>query len=103
MEVHRQTCQKCGSIDVRNIIEREANLPAIIYVRCAKCGELVARYQLSDYYHHGKGFDSYMHSHQVIAAESGREVLKMFKNVKKESTDGFKRVLDILSKEGKKI
>ena len=61
MEVHRQQCQHCGTFDARNILVRETGLPMTIYVRCTQCGELVARYKLSEYYHHGMGVESYLH------------------------------------------
>jgi RNase P subunit RPR2 len=103
MEVHRQTCQKCGSIDVRNILAREPDIPMTIYVRCAKCGELVARYKLREYYHHGKGIDSFLRSQAAQLAESGRHVLGEFRRTQKESVQGYEMVLKELEKEGKEV
>ena len=33
-----------------------------VFVRCCGCRELVACYELSRYYHHGKEADSYLRS-----------------------------------------
>ena len=103
MEINRQTCQSCGSIDVRNIIARESDLPMTIYVRCAKCGELVARYKLREYYHHGKDVDSFLRSQAAAIAESGRNVLGEFRRTQKESVEGYEVVLKELEKEGKEV
>ena len=56
MELHRQHCQNCQSIEMRNILVREAGKATSVYVRCGNCGELVARYKLRDYYHHGRNY-----------------------------------------------
>ena len=40
MQVNRQTCQQCGSIDVRNIIARDPGSPTVIYVRCGQATSL---------------------------------------------------------------
>lgn len=102
-EIHRQTCQSCGSIDLRNILVREPDLPTTIYVRCAKCGELVARYKLSDYYHHGKGIESFLRSHRFLSQESGRSVLEEFKKTQMDSEKGYERVLKYLREHGKEV
>lgn len=103
MEVHRQTCQACGSIDVRNIIAREEGRAQMVFVRCAKCGELVARYRLRDYYHHGKGVDSFLRSMGAEASDSGRHQLGEFGKVQKEALDAFEQVLAQLDEDGKEI
>lgn len=103
MEVHRQRCQQCDSIDVRNILAREPNRPTAVYVRCQQCGELVARYELSNYYHHGKGIESYLRVHGVGAADSGRQWLKEFNRVQEEALTGFQDVLAELAKHQKEV
>ncbi len=62
MEVHRQTCQKCGSRKLKNILAREPGEPDRVFVQCHDCNELVARYIIGQggYYHYGKGFESYI-------------------------------------------
>lgn len=62
MEAHRQTCQKCGSIKMVNILSRAVGESDKVFVQCSDCKELVARYVISQggYYHHGKGFESYL-------------------------------------------
>lgn len=96
MEVHRQQCQNCGSFEVRNILVRDTDVPNIVYVCCTACGELVARYKLSEYYHHGKGADSFIRSLGAAAVESGRNVLEQFKRAQEESIAGYREALKYL-------
>ena len=102
MEVHRQTCQQCQSIDLRNIIVREGHSPTKVFVRCAKCKELVALYELNQYYHHGKGIESYLRSHSG-SADSGREWLSEFEAAKQEAETGFAAALEKLEENQKEI
>lgn len=103
MEVHRQQCQACGKHDSRNIVMRAAGRPQTVFVRCANCGELVARYILSDYYHHGKDVESFLRSRESSAAESGRNMLSEFKRVREDSLEGFRKVIEILAEQDKAI
>jgi len=101
MEVHRQTCQNCQSRKVQDILVREAGHPTVVYVRCSNCGDLVARYVLRDYYHHGKGLESYLRSHGAGSSESGRDTLDTLHRVKEESLEGYQRAIDWLKEQGK--
>ena len=103
MEVHRQQCQKCGSINVRNILVREPDLRTTIYVRCAQCLELVARYKLREYYHHGKGIESFLKSQGAAAVESGRKVLDEFSRIETESVAGYEEALKYLEAHDKPV
>ncbi len=102
MEVHRQQCQDCGGHEVRNILARDANLPTVIYVRCANCGNLVARYELSEYYHHGKGIESFLRGRMATEEESGRHILELFEAAKNKAVEGYQKVLEELEHRGKK-
>ncbi len=103
MEVHRQTCQDCGSIDVRNILVREEGRAQMVFVRCAKCGDLVARYRLRDYYHHGKDVESFLRSHGAEASDSGRSHLDEFGRIQDEAQEGYEQALNYLREKGKEI
>lgn len=103
MEVHRQRCQQCQSLDVRNILVREIAAPMAVYVRCAQCGQLVARYKLSEYYHHGKGVESFIRSMGAAAAESGRDVLDQFQRSQSASLEGYQHALEYLNEHGKSV
>ena len=103
METHRQRCQGCQSHEMLNILVREPGFPTTIYARCRQCGELVASYKLSDYYHHGKGIESYLRSHGGAAGESGRDVMQGFKDVEEEALTGFQTALEHLQAEGKEL
>ena len=103
MEVHRQRCQACQSLDVRDILVRRQGEPTAVYVRCTNCGELVARYLLRAYYHHGKGAESFYRSVGSDASDSGRASLNDFNRAKEESLEGYAAALEALRKEGKEI
>lgn len=103
MEVHRQQCQKCLGIELRNIVVREPAAPTAIYVRCAKCGELVARYELSDYYHHGKGIESFLRSKRTTVEDSGRRMLREFDRARTKAEEGYEQVLQELQRQGKEV
>ena len=103
MEVHRQTCQACGSLDLRNILAREQGRAQMVYVRCAKCGELVARYRLRDYYHHGKGVESFLSSMGSDASDSARGHLDTFERAQREALEGYRKALEQLEEDGKEI
>jgi len=102
MDVKRQTCQACQSIDVRNIIVRDGT-DQVIYVRCANCKELVARYQLNDYYHHGKGIESYLRAHGASGGDSGRAWLDAFKKSQKKAITGYEEALHELESAHKTV
>ena len=100
MEVHRQTCQACGSRKLNNIVVREPGRRPAVYARCAECEQLVAVYGLESYYHHGKGLDSYLRSvHGTL--ESGRRVLAEFEAAQKEAVEGFASAMGVLQQQGK--
>ena len=102
MDVKRQTCQACQSIDVRNIIVREGS-DQVIFVRCANCKELVARYTLKDYYHHGKGIESYLRAHGGAGGDSGRAWLDAFKKSQKKAVLGYEEALNALDAANKQV
>jgi len=103
MEIHRQRCQNCRSLDVRNILVRRQGDPVTVYVRCSGCGELVARYRLSDYYHHGKGAESFFRSIGADAGDSGRASLDSFNRAQEESLQGYREALESLREKGKDV
>ncbi len=101
MEVHRQQCQKCDSYQMRNILVREPGHSTVVYARCAECRELVARYALEDYYHCGKGIESYLRSHGGATSESGRHIMQDFQDAEATAATGFADALEELREEGK--
>ena len=103
MEIHRQQCQACGGYDMRDILVREEAHPTVIYVRCCNCASLVARYELSDYYHHGKGIESYLRSHASTSSESGRDVLDAFAATQERAVAGYERAIQELVALGKLV
>lgn len=104
MEVHRQTCQNCGSRNMRNILAREPGEPDKVFVQCRYCKELVARYMIGQggYYHHGKGFESYIRGlSRGGEIMSGKNVKNEFDTMKTKCLAAFEKVLEALKKENK--
>jgi len=104
MEIHIQKCQKCQSTKMKNILFREIGQQDKVFVQCDNCKEFVARYILAKqgYYHHGKGFESFLRS-LTRSGEfmSGRRVLDMFEEVKKEAKRAYNEVLKLLEEKEK--
>ena len=96
MEIHRQTCQACGSKSLRSILVREPGKSDRAFLECDQCGELVARYIISPggYYHHGKGYESYLRSLMRTGDEqmSGKNLKKQFQNVQEECLERYAKV-----------
>ena len=99
MEVHSQKCQACQSQKLSNLLVREPGQSQTVYVRCAECGELVARYRLREYYHHGKGIESWLRSRDPAASESGRDVHGEFERVQQDALQGFVAALAVLAQD----
>ena len=90
MEIHRQTCQKCGSRKLRNILVRADGSPDKVFVQCRGCKDLVARYIIAQqgYYHHGKGFESYLRGlNRGGYFESGKDMQAQFEEARTRITD----------------
>lgn len=101
MEVHRQRCQSCDSLEMRVILVRDPGQLQTAYVRCRACAELVARYRLRDYYHHGKGIESYLRSQGGSAIDSGRRVIEEFEQAREEALEGFGAAVRRLEEDGR--
>ena len=99
MDVQRQTCQSCGSRLLRNHLVRESGSRDKIIVQCSNCSNFVARYILGQtgYYHHGKGFDSFIRS-LARSGEglSGKSMQQEFEAIQQESEDLFESVIKYL-------
>lgn len=95
MNVKRQTCQACNSINLRNILVRNGR-KQVVYVGCLQCEALVARYVLQDYYHHGKGIESYLRAHHASVGDSGRAWLEEFQKSQSDAVEGYEEALKML-------
>lgn len=102
MEVHRQRCQKCQSLDLRNILVRAPGKGQVVLVRCAHCKELVARYELSRYYHHGKGFESWLRQIGLVS-ESARDLAETYETAQDDALREYEAALAQLALEGKDV
>lgn len=95
MEVHIQTCQACGSRNLRNILQRDRDQR--VYVQCRECQQLVARYIVSPagYFHAGKDYESFLRSvarHPEML--SGRDIRAWFAEVESLSHEEFAKLLE---------
>lgn len=82
------------------LVVREPGHAQVVMVRCTQCRELVARYELSAYYHHGRGYESWIASFSGVA-ESGRDLLGRFAQVKEQAVAQFEKVVERLRKDGR--
>jgi len=101
MEIHRQTCQNCGSRELRNIIVRDYETGDKVFVRCGKCKKLVARYIIANrgYYHHGKGFESYLRGlNRGGCFMSGKSIKSEFEKITHECLEEFEGAVEWLTK-----
>ena len=103
MELHRQRCQSCQSLELNCVLRRDEAHPLTVYVRCAKCGELVARYRVGEYYHHGKGMESWLKAMRPGNRESARNLRADFDEVKRNSIAEYADVLEELERQGKPL
>jgi len=104
MEVHRQTCQKCGCRQMVNILARAVGESDKVFVQCSACKELVARYTISQggYYHHGKGFESYLRSlNRGGFYESTRDLTQGFEQLEKKCELEYREIVAEMEKLGK--
>ncbi|MCP4294702.1 MAG: hypothetical protein GY786_03760 [Proteobacteria bacterium] len=104
MEIHRQTCQGCGSRNMKNIIVREESEADKIFAQCHDCGALVARYVIGQkgYYHSGKGFESFLRGlNRGGSFDSGKNIFKDFTGIKDRCEEKFARILKIVDEKEK--
>lgn len=91
-----QSCKVCSSTSLHNFLVEDAGKPIVVFVRCAECGEFIARYVLSAYYYHPSAYESYVRTHGSQVRESGRAILEDFEQLKQESIDGYEKLKDDL-------
>jgi len=90
---------------MRNLLAREPGEPDKVFVQCCDCKQLVARYKIGQggYYHHGKGFESYIRGvSRGGEAMSGKNIMNEFETIKTKVLDKFEKVLQALEEGGKK-
>ena len=95
MQVHRQRCQSCDSVDLHNLLVRLPGKSQVVLVVCAACRQLVARYELARYYHHGKGIDSWLRSFDATT-ESAHDLKDAFEAVRDGALSELEEALEIL-------
>lgn len=85
-----------------NLVVREPGTPPLVLVRCEDCKELVARYELRGYYHHGKGMQDWLRT-MPIATESTVDLQDRFARVREEAPRELERALHALEAKGKEV
>ncbi|MDT8446651.1 MAG: hypothetical protein RRB13_07100 [bacterium] len=104
MELHRQTCQLCGSHELRNILVREPGEYDKVFVQCAGCQEMVARYVISPggYYHAHKGYESYLRGMARSGeAMSGKRIKNEFEQTAEACEQRFVIIKELLKEQHK--
>jgi len=104
MEIHRQTCQSCSSRELKNILIRDENQTDKVFVQCNRCKALVARYIIAHqgYYHHGKGYESYLKSlNRGGHFDSAKSIQNKFEEIQEDCAAEFDEVVRVMKEEGK--
>ena len=81
---------------------REPGQEDRVFVQCWSCKSLVARYIIGHrgYYHHGKGFESYISGlNRGGHFMSGKDFKKEFNETIKESLEEFEKALALVKQE----
>ena len=102
MQVHRQRCQNCDSVGLHNLLVRVPGKSQIVLALCANCRQLVARYELSQYYHHGKGIDSWLRSFDPTT-ESAHDLKESFEDVRETAVAQLEQALAVLKADGREL
>ncbi len=92
MQVSRQTCS-CGSTAVCNVVVHKGDQPKHVYVRCERCGELVAYYELRGYHDQGMDLESYLKVAGNASGDSAREWLAEFRRRQDEVVANYESAL----------
>lgn len=106
MELHTQKCQNCQSINMKNILYRQAGKADKVYVQCQDCGEFVASYVIAPrgYYHHGKGYESFLRGISRSGEfMSGNRVKRLYKEHKEKEVQTFDKALSLLKNREEEI
>ena len=104
MEVHRQTCQACNSRKMRNILLRDPGENDKVLVECTECKEPVAQYVIGPggYYHHAKGFESYLRGLTRDGEFMSGKIMKNdYMEIKEKFLKAFDRAKEYLKERGK--
>ncbi len=104
MEVHRQTCQLCGSRKLRNLLVRKPKESDRVLVECMECRELVARYVIAKggYYHHARGYESYLRALTRDGDFMNAKIMENeFEEIKQHCEKAFVQAKDYLKEQDK--
>ena len=90
---------------MRNLLSRAVGESDKVFVQCVKCGGFVARYTIAQggYYHHGKGFESYIRSlNRGGHYESTRDIQDGFSKLVESCENEFNEILGDIEKKERK-
>ncbi len=94
----KENCPKCGSVDVQNQIYLQRGRNIEIFVECAVCGHLVARYYLNRYATSSKRFNFLEFYRKKGYFGGKRRRLKETGLNKKHIRDGWERAKRLMAK-----
>ncbi len=95
--VKKEKCLKCGSIDVHNQVYLQGGRNIQIFVECAVCGHLIARYSLKRYCSSDKRFSLFESYRKRVYFGGERRILKEVGAYKKRISDGWGRVKRLIA------
>ncbi len=96
MHVEQQACPSCHSTEVTNLLVGQNEHPESIYVRCAKCEELIAWGNLNGFFPQGETLERYLKSRAGSESDSGRQWLSGFQAQRKLALATYQEALEQL-------
>jgi hypothetical protein len=90
--VKRETCPNCDSDKHRNYVAFAPDKPLTIYVECANCQYLVARYIIQHYVDPNAPFEAFLHQARDLAGDSGRKMMTEIKSFKENMAREFEEI-----------
>ena len=102
MEIHRQQCQACKSFNLHILLVRKANEGIEqAYVVCKDCGEPVAKYELSAYFHKGRGIESFLNSMARRGDISSSRKIPRVETLEKNFVEEWQELKSLMKESGK--
>ncbi len=87
--VKRETCPNCQSDKHYNYVRFDKNHQMTVFVECANCRAMVARYLVQQYIDPNAPFEAFLHQVRQHAGDSGRMLLDDIKTYKADVTREF--------------
>ena len=97
----QEKCPLCGGREMRNSHYLERQKHDRVFVECATCGYLVAKYILRNYLDPDYGYEQILKLAKLSKGHgSGRKTVKAWQGLPEKARSQFRRVKELLEKGG---